>query len=334
MSLFSLPSEIFQQILSETVPSGNFTCLRLVHSHFNNTIRVSAEHLMRSLVQSRNVSDRVLDLHQQFEGPEAGTQVIDQKLSLLLRLHHNVATCVRLESVLDLSREKFAAFPIWADVPAKGFGSIEAVLVFAAFQHELVKSIRAQEQGRFPNTIARANHNNDHLEWLNLDQRFMDFVRDQLTVDDLQTVMTIVNFCAISTRFIDTILTSRYYFNDAGETDHWQNEQLGSALLAERILWGGPSWLAKTLHQSRSQVMPTQQRTDTTAKDEDTMWVGSREEAAQLTANGVARFLWKERARKLDSELRLAETAGIETKPVRQDLRIDAAVWRGSSGGW
>lgn len=236
MSIFALPSEIFQHILSETVAFRNFTGLRLVHLHFNNTVRVSAEHLMRSLVRSQNVSDRVLSLNQQFEGIKAGTELAEQRLFALLRLHQNVVTCGRLEAVLDAHREKFIAFPIWADVPAKGFGSIGSVLVFAAFQHELVRAVEVCEVGGFPRMIARANSSNDHFQWLKLDQRFVDFVQDQLTVDGLQALMTIVNFCAISTRFIDTILTSRYYFNDAGATDHRQNEQLGSALLAERIL--------------------------------------------------------------------------------------------------
>jgi hypothetical protein len=331
MSIFALPSEIFQQILSETMTFQNFTSLRLVHPHFNDTIRVSAEHLMRSLVRSQNVSDRVLSLSQQFEGIKAGNEPAEQKLSALLRLHQNVATGVRLEAVLDAHREKFVAFPIWADVPAKGFGRIESVLLFAAFQHELVRAAEVCEGGGFPRMIARANSSNDHFQWLKLDQRFADFVRDQLTVDDLQALITIVNFSAISTRFIDTILTARYYFNDARATDHWQNEQLGSALLAERILWEGPSWLAKSLHQSVTPAL--QQLTITAAALERTIWTGSRGEAAQLTANGVARLLWKERVMKLELERQVAETSGMETKQRRSDLRVDAAVWRGSSGG-
>lgn len=336
MSLLALPPELFQQILSETATFENFTSLRLVHPHFDNIIRTSAEYLMKGVVRAQNVSDHVFSLHQQYDRKKTGTELLEQQLSSLLRLHKNVATCIRLERVLDAHREKFAAFPIWADVPAKGFGSIESVLIFSAFQRELIRSVQAQDESQFSGMIARADASNDHFEWLKLDQRFMDFIRDQLTVDDLQALMTIVNFCAISTRFIDTILTSRYYFNDAGASDHWQNEQLGSALLAERILWRGPSWLAKMLCQSIQSNAPAivvQQNGSLDVSDDHTMWTGSRAEAARLAANGIARFLWKERALKLELEQRLAETSGVEMKPLRPDLRVDAAVWRGSSGG-
>ena len=56
-------------------------------------------------------------------------------------------------------------------------------------------------------------------------------------------------------------------------------------------------------------------------------------EAARLTAIGVAPLLWKERAMKLELERQVAETSGKETKQIKSDLRVDAAVWRGSSGG-
>jgi hypothetical protein len=289
---------------------------------------------MRSLIRSQNVSDRVLSLHQQYEGSVIDAKLAEQKLYSLLRLHQNVATCVQLESVLDAHREKFTAFPIWADVPTKGFGSIEAVLVFAAFQHELLRSVGARKEAGFSTMIARASSDNAHFDWLPFDQQFENFVRAQLTVEDLQALMTIVNFCAISTRFIDTILTSRYYFNDARATDHWQDEQLGSALLAERILWGGPSWLAKALHGSTSPAIPGQQGTAIETNDETTMWKGSRDGAAQLTANGVARFLWKERARKLEVEREAVKTPNVDTRLARAEVRLDAVVWRGSSGDW
>lgn len=139
MSIFALPSEIFQHILSETVAFPNSTGLRLAHPHFNDTIRVLAQHLMRRLVRSSNVSDRVLSLHQQFDGMKAGTEFAEQKLSALLRLHQSVATCGRLEALVDAHSEKSIACPKRADVAAKGFGSIESVLVFAAFQSELVR---------------------------------------------------------------------------------------------------------------------------------------------------------------------------------------------------
>lgn len=287
---------------------------------------------MRSLIRSHEVSDRVLALHQQYEGSILGVRLAEQKLHALLRLNQNVATCVGLESVLDAHREKFAAFPIWADVPTKGFGSIEAVLVFAAFQHELLRSVKAPKEGRAPTMIARASSNNAHFDWLPFDQRFKDFVRNKLTVDDLQALMTVVNFCAVSTRFIDTILTSRYYFNDAGATGHWQDEQLGSALLAEHILWGGPAWLAKALHQSTSPVTQGQHRTGHEVNDQNTMWKGSRGEAAHLTANGVARFLWRERARKLELEREAVEASNVDIGPARVEVRLDVVVWRGSSG--
>lgn len=36
---------------------------------------------------------------------------------------------------------------------------------------------------------------------------------------------------------------------------------------------------------------------------------------------------------KLELERQVAETSGKETKQIKSDLRVDAAVWRGSSGG-
>ena len=339
MPLLALPSEILQQILSETMSHENFAQLRLVHSHVSDTIRASADYLTRRLVQAHGVSDHVFSLQQRIYRSTEAAKGDEQKVFFLLKLHKNIATCVELERVLDTHREKFAAFPIWADVPAKGFGSIESVLVFSAFQRELKRSVDALDDTKLPTTVARAGPRNDHFVWLNLDRDFMDFIRVQLTVDDLQALMTIVNFCAISTRFVDTILASRYYFNDAGASDHWQSEQLGSALLAERILWGGPSWLARMLNRNvdnGAQAVIAQPGIAFGADDGHTIWTGSQAEAVRLTANGVARFLWKERAHKLERELeqKAAETSSIEIKIVRPDLKVDAAVWRGSSGGF
>lgn len=333
MSLFALPSEIFQQVLSHTVGFENFASLRLVHPHFNSTIRASAEYLMRNIIFSQNISGRVLCLYQQVDEPSVDTVLTDQKLSLLLRLHQDMTTCVLLEAVLEAHRDKFSQFPIWSDVPAQGFNHIESVLVFSAFQYELVRSVEAQAESKSSTMIARAKLNNNNFDWLKLSQRFIHFVRDQLTVDDLEALMIIANFCAISTRFMDTILTSRCEFNDAGPTGHWQNEQLGSALLTECILWEGPSWLAKSLHESISPTVSVQRQSKIPADNHNTIWTGSRGNAARLTANGIARFLWKERARKLELERHLNEALGTKTTATRPDLKVDAAVWRGSSGG-
>lgn len=306
MSILTLPFEIFQQVLSGTITFSyeNFISLRLVHSQFDNTIRASAEYLVKKLVHARNVPEHVLSLHQHFDGSRSGTNRAEQKLSSLLRLYKDVATCIQLEELLDAHREKFAAISIWADVPAKGFGSFQSVLVFSAFQRELMRSIEVCDEADLA-LIARADADNKDFEWPKLDGSFMDFVRVQMSVDDLQALMTIVNFCAISIRFIDTILKSRYYFNNTGGSGHWHNEQLESALLAERILWRGPSWLAKTLHQNfetNTQAIPLRQHATLAAHDDHIMWAGSRAEVEKLTANGVARFLWKERARKLEIE--------------------------------
>jgi hypothetical protein len=332
MSLFALPSEIFQQVLSHTVEFENFAGLRLVHPHFNSTIRASAEDLMRNIILSHNISGRVLRLYQQADEPNVDMVFTDQKLSSLLRLHKNMATCVLLGAVLEAHRDKFSQFPIWSDVPAQSFNHIEPVLVFSAFQYELVRSVEAQAESKSSTMIARAKFNNN-FDWLKLSQRFMHFVRDQLTVDDLEALMIIANFCAISTRFVDTILTSRCEFNDAGATGHWQNEQLGSALLTECILWGGPSWLAKSLHESILPTVSVQRQSKIPVGNHNTIWTGSRGNAARLTANGIARFLWKERARKLELERHLNEASETKTNAIRPDLKVDAAVWRGSSGG-
>jgi hypothetical protein len=313
MTLLNLPSEIFQQVISETVTYDNFLELRLVHSFFNDTIRDLAEYLTQQLLQAYQVSDHILSLQYQIEDSGEDTRGAEEKLSSLLRLHRDVATCIELEEVLDTHRERFA---VWTDVPAKGFGSIESVLVFSAFQRELKRSIEAQVKAELATKITCAGPNNDHLIWLKLDQQFMDFVKLGLTVDDLQALMTIANFCAVSTRFVDTILTSRYFFNDAGVSDRWQNEQLGSALLAERILWRGPAWLAKMLRQNVDKTAPTataQRQDPVPANDDHTMWTGSRAEATILTANGLARFLWKERAQRLELERKAAETLGMKT---------------------
>ena len=333
MSLFALPSEIFQQVLSESVGFENFASLRLVHPHFNSTIRASAEHLMRNIICSQNVSDHVLRLYQQVDKTNIDTVLTDQKLFSLLRLHQNVATCVRLEAILGAHRDKFSRFPVWSDVPAQGFNHIESVLLFSAFQYQLVKSVEAQAEGNSSTMIARAKVNHKNFDWLKLGQGFMNFVRDQLTVDDLEALMIIANFCAISSRFMSTILTFRCDFSDAGATNHWQNEQLDSALLTECILWGGPSWLTKSLHDSISPTVSVQSQSEITAEDHITIWSGFRRDAARLTANGAARFLWKERARKLALERQLDKTSGMKKKATRPDLKVDAAVWRGSSGG-
>ena len=333
MALLNLPSEIFQQVISETVTYENFLELRLVHSFFNDTIRDSAEYLTKQLLQAYQVSDHVLSLQYQIGDSGEDTRGAERKLSSFLRLHRDVATCIELEEVLDTHRERFAA---WADVPAKGFGSLESVLIFSAFQREVKRSIEAEVNAELSTKVTCADPNNNHLIWLKLDQQFMDFVKLGLTIDDLQALMTIANFCAVSARFVDAILTSRYFFSDAGASDHWQNEQLGSALLAERILWRGPAWLAKMLRQNADKTAPTisaQRQDPVPGNDDHTMWTGSRAEAAILTANGLARFLWKERAQRLELERKAAETLGTETT-VRRELKVDPAVWRGSSGGF
>lgn len=339
MPLLSLPSEILQQIISDTVTYNIFRSLRLVHSLFNDTIRGSADHLTRQLLQAYQVSSHILSLQPQADGIKNGTKGAEKQLLLLLRLHREVATCIELEEMLDAHREKFALNPMWADVPAKGFGSMESVLVFSAFRYELKRSIEAEVDAKSSTMVACASPKNDHLTWLNLDQQFMNFVKVGLTVENLSALMTIVNFCAVSTRFIDTIMTSRCFFNDAGASDHWQNEQLGSALLAERILWMGPAWLAKVLSKDVNKIAPVgagvvEHQIPVTSDDDHTIWTGSRMEAAQLTANGLARFLWKIRAQRLALERKAAETLGTQTKKASSELKVDPAVWRGSSGGF
>ncbi len=181
----------------------------------------------------------------------------------------------------------------------KGFANIQEVLVFSAFQRALRRNaFRAQDGDQTPTRIAIAGSGDDHFVWISLDQRLTDFIEHELTIADLQALMTIVNFCAISTRLVDTILTWRCCFSDAGAADRWQDIQLGSALLAEKILWRGPSWLARMLCKNVDKdllTIPVQPHmiTSLSADNDHTLWTGPRAEAVRFTANGIARLLWK-----------------------------------------
>ena len=258
MPLLNLPPEIFRKVLFETMTasSEDFIKLRLVHPHFDITIRASAKYLMNCICSTRNVPVRVLSLQQESTGSKKDTSLIDESIHSLLRIVKDAILYIQLENLLYTYRKKLLSISLWADVPVKTFGHMESVVVFASFHRELMRGVESNDDTLSSPMLARVAHNKRSMEWLSLSRRFIGFVRTQLTVDDLQTLMTMINFYATSTRFTDTILKSRHHLNESGTSGHGQNERIESALLAEHVLWRGPAWLRNALQHSAEQNTP------------------------------------------------------------------------------
>jgi hypothetical protein len=171
--------------------------------------------------------------------------------------------------------------------------------------------------------------NNEHSVSGLLSKNFVRLVKETLGLEELESAIAAINMSTI--KLWSSLLLFRPKDSTVGSFGSLTgvSSNADQAILAEHVIWKGPSWVARILERYTS---PTSGQTglenlpDVTIVEQG-IWKGSREEGARLAANGVARLLWKERQDKI--EQRAHDSKG---RIAIADLRVDPAVWRGSSG--
>jgi hypothetical protein len=91
-------------------------------------------------------------------------------------------------------------------------------------------------------------------------------------------------------------------------------------VLMEHVIWRGPLWVAQVLRLQCPSLGEFREDGCRQSVDErlanEGIWNGTRQEAARLVANGVARLLWKERQLRIE---RVSERRQHEAVPLTGD---------------
>lgn len=145
----------------------------------------------------------------------------------------------------------------------------------------------------------------EHSESKLMSQRLRHLLRHELTLEELESVIAAINVCTNrlwSTIFLVSPRDSSVSSFGSLSGVSFNTDQ---AILTEHVIWKGPRWVSRLLGEyvtrGGEQGCGTggDGHLDMTLVNEG-VWRGSREDGARLAANGVARFLWKEREERIE----------------------------------
>ncbi|EXJ90423.1 hypothetical protein A1O1_03524 [Capronia coronata CBS 617.96] len=324
MVLFTdLPVEIHVQIIrhGNIIPN-----LRLCCSQFLDVIVQEAHSLLTDLCSVNDISARVWDLFllHMVRGEREKTTIV--QVMALGRFLRNIETVApdRHQIPTRLSGIGLAPSPL---INSTSF------MLFAVTSR-LLKTSQTVEYGR--GDVLTPSDDAKHVLSKVLAEEFVQFFKRDLTLEELESVIAAINISV--TRLWSTVFIFRP--NDLTVSTFGSLSGVSfntdQAILTEHVIWKGPEWVSAMLvnyslgqrasgeGRERNSVQPG--RLDTMLVDKG-VWNGQREEGARLAANGVARLLWQERQQKIENRANLSRERG-----TMMEMRVDPALWRGSSG--
>jgi len=325
-TLLDLPTEILVQILQYVNLNSDITCLRLCNSRLAASISQQGHRFLKDLCSHHRIGPRALELftrHSNANHVSSGTatQEVLHVLALSRFLQDMRSITGDVEPMLGSSSDLQPGSPHLA--------SREPYVLFAVMSHLLNSSSTVTPWNG--DVLAPSADGEQSLSKL-LPERCLHFLDTEVSLEELESVVAAINLC--STRLWSTIFLFRpkdYSVLSFGSLSG-ASFNMEQALLTEHVIWKGPLWVARILAWSKTGEDQEAQEpskcgnVDLTLVDKG-IWRGSHQEGARIAANGLARLLWKKRQEKIEQK---ASSSNIRV--VITDMRVNAAVWRGSSG--
>lgn len=320
LSILNLPPEILSRVVRDVALSGELFSLRLSNSHLLEVISGQPQLLLEDLCRQYGVGHRIMELYL------SAKMSSHQHLSII-----TFGNFLHKTAVLGSDVDRAISNPEHTSGSGTQFGSREPFVLFAVFSHELNSSLQAAHS-TMSGVLAPSSDGGSSYS-MQFSQTFLRFLHDEVSLEDLEAIISAVNVCTLK------LWSSVFMFRPKDSTVSGFGSLSGASfntdqsILTEHVIWKGPSWVFQILNKYGPVESGMMRKAGGGAGAEDILvkeglWRGSREEGARLAANGVARLLWKERQRKIEARVSVTPV----DKMAITDLRVNASVWRGSSG--
>ncbi len=308
--LQNLLSELLLLILVQATGNCDVPNLRLVNSGLNQIVVEHHRALFLGLCWTHSLPDTLLDAY----------------------FTHHAVKADGVEGLLFLSREVSTLETFCKDEQHLIGGdsgiqnrTLTHLLWFSTFTSALKAGVDLQQN---PQDILAPSGTIDSAVPLAMTYSFKDWIKNSLSLTELEAIITAINIAASklwASVFLYKVHSSRVN-TFASLSGHTFN--IEQAILTEHIIWHGPRWAGRLL------TSPALGNTDSLEHRLHLFgpWFGSKEDGARIAANGLARFLWKERQRKVDEEREKKAQQSLQGQAVVATLSINPAVWRGSAG--
>ena len=319
--LADLPAETVSLVLEYVNFNGDLPAVRGVNRRLYAMITRSSRALSKDTCRQYGIPLTGLE-HYSALRDDLKTRGAEEGMLLLLALRSELHAFQRL--TIDAGRRNIGE----AD------SMLHGLLLFSIFAKTLHDQGRRQDS---TTTIMVSDKNLNKARCIALNQRSMHLLETGFTLIELESMVTAINMCA-----------SKLWSNVSGfrladaQTQSFANLggytfSIEQAILTEAVIWKGPTWVARMPRTSYLasghpiEDMDTRGRFEVLLNGND-LWRGSREEGARLAATGVARLLWRVRSKRVEDE-QMQKKREEQAQPVAiTDLKLNAAVWRGSAG--
>ncbi|KAI1618841.1 hypothetical protein EDD36DRAFT_480807 [Exophiala viscosa] len=321
-TLVDLPSEILMQILQHVNLNGDLARLSLCNSQVAAYISQQGHSFTKDLCSHHRISPRVLELFLRHGNDKHGPS----GPSIQGGLH-----AIALSHFLQDMRIIGVSVQSLRDVRSAGprLANSEPYLLLAVMIRLLNDSSTVTPWNG--DVLAPSADGERSLSRL-LPEKFLQCLDTGLSLEEPESVVAAINLC--STMLWSKIFLFRpkdYSVLSFGSLSG-ASFNMEQALLTEHVIWKGPRWVARLLAWSKAGERQDAQgpsncdNVDLTRVSEG-IWRGSHQEGARIAANGLARLLRRKRQEKIEQT---ASSSNIRV--VITDMRVNAAVWRGSAG--
>lgn len=322
-SLVELPPEVLGQIAQQVTLGSGLQHWRLTNSYLAGIAIQNSRALLGQSCRSHQISDRVLGLYWRFNLDKAAWQRRAPDLTDVIALDNLLRATNLIASDWDRGR-----------VSAHGSKAVakpsrDPYMLFSAFSRQLRLSPTVLSM---TGTILAPCSSGQTFAPKVLADSCVDFVKRQLTLTELEDIISAINVCV--SKLWTTVFLHRP--RDATVTSFaalsGYSINTDQAILTEHVIWRGPRWVARVIERYGIDCDDYDSvRTETRGQDRlvtEGIWTGSQADGAILAANGVARMLWRERQVKIEQQKR----ARPEDPVLISELQTNPEVWRGSSG--
>jgi hypothetical protein len=304
LSIVELPAEILEQIIRWSNLNGDLVRLRLSSSGFLDCASQGNRLLLNDLCSRYNLSHRAVNLYRaQLQGGDVARTVTPSEILHALRL----ASVLKRTTVL-----------VNDATHATSHLSAQQLLLFEVFSKAL--SLAPTVAHSTASDVLVPSPGAEQIFWRQLPKNFSHLLRHELTLQELEDIIGTISLCVMK------LWTAVFMFRPktsaissfGGLTGVSFNTD--QAVLMEHVIWRGPLWVAQVLRLQCPSLGEFREDGCRQSVDErlanEGIWNGTRQEAARLVANGVARLLWKERQLRIE---RVSERRQHEAVPLTGD---------------
>ena len=316
-----LPAETVSLVLEYINSNGDLPAVRGVNRRLCAMVTSNSRALVKDTCRQYNIPFTTFE-HYSASRSDPKTRDAEEDLLLMLALRSELDAFRRL--AIDAGRQNISE----AD------SMLHGLLLFSILAKTLYDQGRRQDS---TTTIMVSDKNLNKARCIALNQRSMHLLETGFTLMELESMVIAINMCA-----------SKLWSNVSGfrladaQTQSFANLggytfSIEQAILTEAVIWKGPVWVAKMPRTCyiasghRIEDMNTHGRFEVLLNGND-LWRGSREEGARLAATGVARLLWRVRQQRVEDEQMQKKREEQSRSAGIADLKLNAAVWRGSAG--